>query len=88
VFGLVPLVLQQELCKGLPTTTTVYTSVTRSRYSNVVNTANQILGARIQSLCTREEVLRYKGFLFYARAGMDVWTNGGRLLLECTQQLQ
>jgi hypothetical protein len=32
--------------RGLPTTTTVYTSVTRSRYSNVVNTANQILGAR------------------------------------------
>jgi hypothetical protein len=24
--------------------------------------------------------LRYKGF-FYARAGMDVWTNGGRLFL-------
>jgi hypothetical protein len=34
----VPLVLQQELMQGLPTTTTVYTSVTRSRYSNVVNT--------------------------------------------------
>jgi hypothetical protein len=60
VFGLVPLVLQQELTGDY---TTVYTSVTRSRYSNVVNTANQILGAGIQSLCTREEVLRYKGFL-------------------------
>jgi hypothetical protein len=61
VFGLVPLVLQQE--RGLPTTTTVYTSVTRSRYSNVVNTANQILGARNTELMYTR-VLRYKGFLF------------------------
>jgi hypothetical protein len=67
---LVPLVLQQELTRGLPTTT-VYTSVTRSRYSNVVNTANQILGANTELMYTREEVLRW-GFFFYARAGMDV----------------
>jgi hypothetical protein len=71
-------------CRGLPTTTTVYTSVTRSRYSNVVNTANQILGARNTELMYERK--RW-GFFFYARAGMDVWTNG-RLLLECTQQLQ
>jgi hypothetical protein len=38
-------------------------SVTRSRYSNVVNTANQILGARNTELMYTE-VLRYKGFLF------------------------
>jgi hypothetical protein len=60
---------------GLPTTTTVY--VTRSRYSNVVNTANQILGARNTELMYTRGSMRYKGFLFYARAGMDVWTNGG-----------
>jgi hypothetical protein len=47
---------------GLPTTTTVYTSVTR-RYSNVVNTANQI-GARNTELMYTRRVLRYKGFLF------------------------
>jgi hypothetical protein len=47
-------------CRGLPTTTTVYTSVTRSRYSNVVNTANQILGAK-NTEHVREEAL---GFLF------------------------
>jgi hypothetical protein len=60
---------------GLPTTTTVYTSVTRSRYSNVVNTANQI-GARNTELMYTRGSMRYKGFLFYARAGMDV-CNGG-----------
>jgi hypothetical protein len=49
--------------RGLPTTTTVYTSVTRSRYSNVVNT-NQILGARNTELMYTRGVLRYKGFLF------------------------
>jgi hypothetical protein len=70
--------------RGLPTTTTVYTSVTRSRYSNVVNTANQILGARNTELMYTGGSMRYKGFLFYARAGMDVWTNGGAFLLECT----
>jgi hypothetical protein len=73
--------------RGLPTTTTVYTSVTRSRYSNVVNTANQILGARNTELMYTRGIALQGGF-FYARAGMDVWTNGGRLLLECTQQLQ
>jgi hypothetical protein len=46
---------------AIPTTTTVYTSVTRSRYSNVVN-ANQILGARNTELM--HERKRYKGFLF------------------------
>jgi hypothetical protein len=65
---------------GLPTTT-VYTSVTRSRYSNVVNTANQI-GARNTELMY-EEVCVTRVSFFYG-AGMDVWTNGGRLLLECT----
>jgi hypothetical protein len=49
--------------RGLPTTTTVYTSVTRSRYSNVVNTANQILGARNTELMYTRGGLRYKGFL-------------------------
>jgi hypothetical protein len=53
---------------GLPTT--VNLPVTRSRYSNVVNTANQILGARNTELMyTRGSIALQGGF---ARAGMDV----------------
>jgi hypothetical protein len=47
---------------GLPTTTTVYTSVTRSRYSNVVNTANQI-GAEYRAY-VHERKYCVTGFLF------------------------
>jgi hypothetical protein len=54
----------------LPTTTTVYTSVTRSRYSNVVN-ANQI-GARNTELMYTRGSIALQGVSFYARAGMDV----------------
>jgi hypothetical protein len=71
--------------RGLPTTTTVYTSVTRSRYSNVVNTANQILGARNTELMYTREYCVTRGF-FYG-AGMDVWTNGGAFCWNA-QQLQ
>jgi hypothetical protein len=56
--------------RGLPTTTTVYTSVTRSRYSNVVNT-NQILGARNTELMYTGRILQ--GVSFLCQAGMDVW---------------
>jgi hypothetical protein len=38
--------------------------VTRSRYANVVNTANQILGARNTELMYTRGSMRYKGFLF------------------------
>jgi hypothetical protein len=72
--------------RGLPTTTTVYTSVTRSRYSNVVNTANQILGARNTELMYTRGSIALQGVSFMP--GRNGWINGGRLLLECTQQLQ
>jgi hypothetical protein len=49
--------------RGLPTTTTVYTSVTRSRYSNVVNT-NQILGARNTELMYTRGSIALQGFFF------------------------
>jgi hypothetical protein len=42
----------------------VYTSVTRSRYSNVVNTANQILGARNTELMYTRGSIALQGFLF------------------------
>jgi hypothetical protein len=50
-------VLQQNLCKGLPTTTTVYTSVTRLD-TNVVNTANQILGAEYRAYTRGRRIAR------------------------------
>jgi hypothetical protein len=43
----------------------------------VVTTANQVLGIRNAELMyTRGAVA--KVVFFYARVGMDVWTNGGR----------
>jgi hypothetical protein len=68
--------------QGLPTTT-VYTSVTRSRYSNVVNTSN--IRRRNTELVHERKYCVTRGF-FYARAGMDVWTNGA--FCWNTQQLQ
>jgi hypothetical protein len=63
---------------ALPTTGNVYTTIKRGRWANVVTTTNQVLGQR------NTESMFYRGagvgggFFFYARAGMDVWTNGGR----------
>jgi hypothetical protein len=54
--------VQQELMQG-DYLLLVYTSVTRSRYSNVVNTANQILGAREYRACTRECALQGVSFM-------------------------
>jgi hypothetical protein len=61
--------------RGLPTTTTVYTSVTRSRYSNVVNTANQILGARNTELMYTRGSIALQGVSFMP--GQEWMTNGG-----------
>jgi hypothetical protein len=64
--------------RALPTATEVYTSIVRSRYANVVTTLNQVLGCRnTEAMFTRGSLSRQGGF-FYARVGMDVWTNGGR----------
>ena len=63
---------------GLPTTTNKYTSTTRGRWANVVTTTNQVLGQRnTQNMFYRGAGVG-GGFFFYARAGMDTWTNGGR----------
>lgn len=62
---------------ALPTTTALYTTIKRGRWANVVTTTNQVLGQR------NTEAMYYRGtpgggFFFFARAGFDVWTNGGR----------
>lgn len=63
---------------GLPSTGNLYTTTRRGRWANVVTTTNQVLGQR------NTENIFYRGagvgggFFFYARAGTDVWTNGGR----------
>jgi hypothetical protein len=86
VFGLVALVLLGTFSRALPTATEVYTSIVRSRYANVVTTLNQVLGCRnTEAMFTRGSLSR-QGGLFYARVGMDVWTNGGRFLRVCTRQ--
>jgi hypothetical protein len=63
----------------MPTATSVYTSMKRGRYANVVTTANQVLGQRnTDAMFSRGSIAGAGGFLFHARAGFDVWTNGGR----------
>lgn len=62
-----------------PSTASLYTSIKRSRWANVATTANQVLGQRnAEPIYTRGSVAGQGGFFFYARCGLDVWTNGGR----------
>lgn len=64
---------------ALPTITSIYTSIKRARYANVVTTLNQVLGQRnIEAMFFRGSVAGQGGFFFYARFGFDVWTNGSR----------
>jgi hypothetical protein len=64
---------------GLPTATNIYTSTKRGRWANVVTTTNQVLGQRnTEAMFTRGSVAGQGGFYFFARCGMDTWTNGGR----------
>jgi hypothetical protein len=64
---------------ALPTTTSLYTAMKRGRWANIVTTANQILGQRnTEVMYFRGGATEQGGFFFYARAGFDVWTNGGR----------
>jgi len=61
---------------------TFYTSQKRALYSNVVTTANQVLGQRnTEALFWRGSITGLGGFFFYARFGFDTWTNGGRLFV-------
>lgn len=63
----------------LPTTTNLYTSIKRARYSNVVTTLNQVLGQRnTEATFMRGGAAGQGGFFFFARLGFDTWTNGGR----------
>lgn len=63
----------------LPTTTSIYTSIKRGRWANVITTANQVLGQRnTENMFMRGSAAGQGGFFFYARCGFDVWTNGGR----------
>lgn len=62
--------------------TNLYRTVRRSRYSNVVTTANQVLGQRnTEAMFTRGSVAGQGGFFFFARMGFDAWTNGGRMFV-------
>ena len=64
---------------ALPTTTNLYTAMKRGRWANVVTTPNQVLGQRnTEAMFFRGGSAGQGGFFFFARCGMDVWTNGGR----------
>jgi hypothetical protein len=63
---------------GLPSTTSVYTSVKRGRYSNVVTTLNQVLGQEILKQCICVVLLLVKVGFSFILDGFDSWTNGGR----------
>lgn len=64
---------------ALPTTTNLYTVCKRGRWANVATTTNQVLGQRnTEAMFFRGAATEHGGFFFYARAGFDVWTNGGR----------
>lgn len=63
-------------------TTSIYTTIRRSRYSNVVTTLNQILGQRnSEAMFFRGNTANQGGFFFFARMGFDTWTNGGRMFV-------
>ena len=62
-----------------PTFTDRRTSQKRARYSNVVTTANQVLGMRnTEALWALSSNVACGGFFYYARGGFGAWTNGGR----------
>lgn len=66
----------------LPSTSgtgTLYQSIKRARYSNVVTTTNQVLGQRnSETVFFRGNATNQGGFFFFTRCGFDTWTNGGR----------
>jgi hypothetical protein len=65
--------------RGLPESGAVYNTVARSRYTNVSSTLNQVIGINTEAFM--RGAAPYKGFLFYCRAGMDMWRNGGRMFV-------
>ena len=64
----------------LPSNSTVYTQQKRARYSNVVTTANQVLGQRnTEALWWRGDSAGEGGFFNCSDFGFNTWTNGGRM---------
>lgn len=62
-----------------PTFTDRRTSQKRARYSNVVTTANQVLGMRnTEALWALSTNAAVGGFWYFARGGFGAWTNGAR----------
>ena len=58
---------------------TLYQTIRRSTYANVITNTNQVLGVNSNYLSFfRGSVASQGGFFFYTRCGFDVWTNGGR----------
>jgi hypothetical protein len=61
---------------------TALTRLRRSRYSNVVTTTNQVLGQRnSEAMFYRGAVAGEGGYFFYARFGIETYTNGSRLFV-------
>lgn len=58
--------------------TTLFSTIQRNRYSNVVTTANQALGVRTANALVARGSTVGGGFFFASRAGFETWTNGGR----------
>ncbi len=58
----------------------LYNTVKRSGYANVITTANQVLGQRNTEAIffVGTSSTAPGGFFFYTRCGFDVWTNGDR----------
>jgi hypothetical protein len=70
---------------ALPTITSVYTSIKRGRWANVVTTANQVLGIRNAELMYTRGAVSQGGFFFYALENGRL-TNGGRFFAGCILQ--
>lgn len=58
----------------------IYAGMKKALYSNVVTTANQVLGQRnVELLFFIGNVANKGGFFYQASFGFDTWTNGGRM---------
>jgi len=64
----------------LPSSGSLSATIKRALYSNVVTTANQVLGVYgSENLFFIGPAPSFGGFYFYSRFTFDVWSNGGRL---------
>lgn len=61
---------------------TIYASMRRSRYANIVTTLNQVLGViNTNASWQRGNIAGVGGFFMVSRIGFDVWTNGSRFFV-------